>query len=129
MGKKNCFFILPLPIEEVWDRTIGLWGGNRGRVKDQQISANNIYRMLIIKHNATAISWGETYKMKLGFNPKDSMTYVNIEVSLSWGGGLQWQKPKKLMAKWAQEMGVSTVKIVKKIDKNISEILIDLSNR
>ncbi len=50
---------------------------------------------------------GETYKMKLGFNPKDSKTYVSIEISLSWGSGLQWKKPKKLMAKWAQERGVT----------------------
>ncbi len=128
MGKKYCFYILPLPLDEVWDRTLGFWGGNQGTVKDQQISTNNIFRMLTIKHNATAISWGETYKMTLGFNQKDSMTYVSIEISLSWGGGLQWQKPKKLMAKWAQDMGVSSVKLVKKIDKKISETLINLSN-
>ncbi len=123
MGSKFCSYKIPLPLNEVWSRTLTFWGGNRGTVKEKQITDNHQFGIMTIKHKATGTSWGETYKLALGYNAIDSMTYVSVEISLAWGSGLQWLKPKSLMVKWAQEMGVPPAKLVKKLDKNVSDTL------
>jgi len=128
MGSKYCYYIIPMPLLEVWNRTLSFWQGNRGIVRSQQISDNKVFRILEIKHKATATSWGEVYQMKFGFNPKNAMTYVTVRISLTWGTGPQWLKPKSLMGKWATMMGVPPMKLAKSIDSKFSDTLVELSN-
>lgn len=114
MVKKVGKYIIPLELEDVWKRTLEFWAEHRGIVIDQHLSTETGYRTLIIKHKTTAFSWGEIYKMKLGYNYDNLMTYVHIEISLAVGGGLQWLKPKSLLTKWAQSMGIPPAKLERK---------------
>jgi len=88
MKYKYCYYTIPLPLLEIWNKTLTFWQEYRGKVMDQQTSDNNIYRTLEIHHKPTATSFGEVYQITFGFNPKDSMTYVSVEISLIWGDGL-----------------------------------------
>ena len=128
MGSKYCQYIIPMPLLEVWNRTLSFWQGNRGIIRSQQISDNKVFRTLEIKHKATATSWGEVYQMKFGFSPKNAMTYVTVRISLTWGTGPQWLKPKSLMKKWATMMGVPPRRFGGFIDNRFSDTLTKLRN-
>ncbi|MFX1277285.1 MAG: hypothetical protein ACFFBP_07320 [Promethearchaeota archaeon] len=126
MGNKYGYYIIPKPLDEVWNRTLFFWENNHGNVKFEQYSKNGLFRSMIVKHNITAFSWGETYKMNFGFNPNDSMTYVSVEISLEFGYGLQWLKPQNLMKKWASKFGLPPLKLIRTIDNNFFNILTEI---
>jgi hypothetical protein len=71
---------------------------------------------------------GETYQMNFGYNPKDSMTYVNVEVSLSFGYGMQWRKPQRIMKRWANRIGTLPMNLVRTVDNNFYNILTEIKN-
>ena len=68
-----------------------------------------------------ATSIGETYEMTFGYNPSDNTTttYVSASVKYSnFGKGIPSKVPKDMMKKWASEMGITPMKLVKEIDDN-----------
>jgi hypothetical protein len=71
---------------------------------------------------------GEIYQINFGYNPKDSMTYVSVEVSLAFGYGVQWRKPQKIMKRWAHMMGTPPMNLVRNIDNRFYEILNEIRN-
>lgn len=128
MGHKFGYYTMSLPLNDVWNRTLAFWEDNGGKIKDQQFTGNEFFRTMEVKRGFSMTSNGETYQMNFGFNPKDSMTYVSIEVSLSFGYTVQWLKPQGMMKKWALEVGTPPMKLVRDIDKNFYEILTDIKN-
>ncbi|MFX1552574.1 MAG: zinc-ribbon domain-containing protein [Promethearchaeota archaeon] len=128
MGHKFGYYSIPLPLDEVWNRTLTFWTNNRGKIKDQQFENNNFFRTLAIQRGISATSYGETYQMNFGYNPKESITYVSVEISLSLGYGMAWLKPQGIMKKWALEIGTSPMKLVRSADKKFYEILNDIKN-
>ncbi len=71
---------------------------------------------------------GELYQMNFGYNPKDSMTYVSVEVSLSFGYGMQWRKPQGIMKRWANKIGTPPMSLVRTVDDRFYEILTEIRN-
>jgi hypothetical protein len=69
---------------------------------------------------------GETYQINFGFNLKDFMTYISVEVRLAFGYGIQWAKPQKIMKRWAHMIGIPPMKLVRNIDNRFYEILSEI---
>ncbi len=90
MGHKFGYYSINLPLDEVWNRTLGFWENKRGKIKDQKIMSNNLFCSLEIRRGFSMTSNGEKYQMNFGFNLQDNMTYVSVEVSLAFGNGMQW---------------------------------------
>ncbi|MFW9951789.1 MAG: hypothetical protein ACFFKA_16860, partial [Candidatus Thorarchaeota archaeon] len=79
MGHKFGYYVIKLPLEEVWNRTIAFWAYNNGIVKEEEgVSPNNLIRKLVLNHGVSMTSWGETYIMNFTYNPNDSQTYVSV---------------------------------------------------
>ncbi|MFW9936619.1 MAG: zinc ribbon domain-containing protein [Candidatus Thorarchaeota archaeon] len=66
--------------------------------------------------------------MKIGYDPNDSMTYISAEVSLSFGYGLQWLTPQKMLKQWAQSIGVVPMKLIRAQDLNFINKLNHIMN-
>ena len=115
MGHKFGYYTLKLPLEEVLNRTHSFWATNSGNINSQTISPNKLIATLIIKRDMSMMSYGETYTMKIGYNPADETTYVSVEVSLSFGYGMQWLKPQGIMKQWALELGTKPMKLERTI--------------
>ena len=90
MGHKFGYYYINLPLDEVWNRTLGFWENKRGKINDQKIMSNNLFYSLEIQRGLSMTSNGEKYQMNFGFNFKDNTTYVSVEVSLAFGNGMQW---------------------------------------
>jgi len=116
MGHKFGFYKINLPLENVLERTLNFWKENRGSILQKQQSDNNLFYHMTIKRDISAMSYGETYIMNIGYNPQDANTYVSIEVSLQFGYGMQWLKPQSIMKKWALEMGCAPMKLIRSQD-------------
>ena len=74
------------------------------------------------------MSYGETYTMKIGYNPDNKTTYVSVEVSLSFGYGMQWLKPQGIMKQWALELGTMSMKLERNIDPNFIKMFEEIQN-
>ncbi|MFX1357762.1 MAG: zinc ribbon domain-containing protein [Promethearchaeota archaeon] len=107
-----------MPLEEVLNRTFSFWNNNKGNVVSKVSSNNKLLHSLTVKRDMSLGSYGETYIIKIGYDPDDSMTYISAEVSLSFGYGLQWLTPQKLLKQWAQSIGVVPMKLIRKQDPN-----------
>ncbi len=116
MGHKFGFYKVNLPLENVLERTLNFWKENRGSITQKQQSENNLFYNLVIKRDISAMSYGETYIMNIGYNPQEAVTYVSVEVSLQFGYGMQWLKPQGIMKKWALEIGCSPMKLIRSQD-------------
>ncbi len=121
--KRYGYYAINLSLEDVWNRTLVLFENYKGKIKDQYISTNNLYRKLRIRHGFSmhiyGTSSGETYEMTFGYNPSDNTTYVSVSVKYShFGRGIPSKVPKDMMKKWAYEMGITPMKLVKEIDYN-----------
>ena len=121
--KRYGYYAININLEDVWNRTLALFEKHKGKIKDQYISTNNLYRKLRIRHalstHVYGTSMGETYEMTFGYNPSDNITYVSISVKYSnLGKGFPSKVPKDMMKKWAYEMDITPVKLVKEIDYN-----------
>ncbi|MFW9866749.1 MAG: hypothetical protein ACFFEN_11705 [Candidatus Thorarchaeota archaeon] len=121
--KRFGYYAINLPLEDVWKKTLVFFENYNSKIKDHYVSTNNLYRKLRIRH-ATSMhiygtSMGETYEMIFGYNPSDDTTYVNISAKYSnFGRGIPSKVPKDMMKKWAIEMGITPMKLVKEIDYN-----------
>ena len=121
--KRYGYYAINLSLEDVWNRTLVFFENYKGNIIDQYISTNNLYRKLRIRHDFSmhiyGTSWGETYEMTFGYNPSDNTTYVSVSVKYSnFGKGVPSKVPKDMMEKWAYEMGITPMKLVKEIDYN-----------
>jgi hypothetical protein len=116
MGHKFGFYQLKLPIERVLEKNLNFWKENRGNLTQKQHSENGLIHTMIIDRDISAMSYGEKYQMKFGYNPKEDTTYVSVEVSLKFGYGLQWLKPQGIMKDWAIEMGCAPMKLARNQD-------------
>ena len=116
MGHKFGFYKINAPLEGVLERTLNFWRDNKGSIIENQETENNLFHMLKIKRDISAMSYGETYLMNIGYNPQETTTYVSVEVSLQFGYGMQWLKPQGIMKKWAVEMGCNPMKLIRNQD-------------
>ena len=121
--KKYGYSAISLPLEDVWNKTLEFFENNKGKIKDLYVSPNNIYRKLRIRHGFSThvygTSMGETYEMIFGYNPSDDTTYVSVSAEYSnMGKGFPSKVPKDMLNKWANEMGIISMKLVKEIDNN-----------
>jgi hypothetical protein len=118
MGHKFGFYKINAPLEGVLQRTLNFWRDNRGSIVEKQESENKLFYLLRIKRDISAMSYGETYLMNIGYNSQEAMTYVSVEVNLQFGYGMQWLKPQGIMKKWAIEMGCTPMKLIRNQDPN-----------
>lgn len=121
--KRYGYFSINLPIEDVWDRTLLFFENYKGKVEEQYVSTNNLYRKLKIRHGPSmhiyGSSVGETYEVIFGYSPSETITHVCISVKYShFGKGFPSQVPKEMIKKWAFEMGIAYAKLIKEIDYN-----------
>ncbi|MHA1457237.1 MAG: hypothetical protein ACTSR5_14880 [Promethearchaeota archaeon] len=105
--KRYGYCSINISLEDAWNRTLVFFENHRGKIKDQYISTNNLYRKL------------ETYEMTFGYNPSDDTTYISVSAKYShFGKGIPSKVPKDMIKKWAYEMGITPMKLVKEIDYN-----------
>lgn len=116
MGHKFGFYKVNLPLENVLERTYRFWEENRGSIIQKQQSNNKLLHKMTIKRDISAMSYGETYVMNIGYEPQETTTYVSVEVSLQFGYGMQWLKPQAIMKKWALEMGCTPMRLIRDQD-------------
>jgi len=118
MGHKFGYYSLKMPLEEVLNRTHSFWANNGGKINSQTKSPNSLIFTLFIKRDISMMSNGETYTMKIGYNPANETTYVSVEVALSFGYGMQWLKPQGVIKRWALELGTTPMKLERTIAPN-----------
>ena len=119
--RRYGYYRINISLEDVWNRSLVFFENHKGKIKDQYLSTNNLYRKLSIRHGFSmhgyGTSMGETYEMIFGYNPSDNKTYVSVSVKYSnFGRGIPSKVPKDMMKKWVYEMGIVPMKLVKEID-------------
>jgi len=123
---KFGYYVIKSDINEVWHGTLNFWKSNRGKIVDQFISDNHLFRKLKIRHGLTLTSYGEAYNMLFGYYPSVNITFVAVDIKLVFGTGLIWLKAVEMMKKWAFEMRIEPVKLMRRsnlgFEKNINEI-------
>ncbi|NVM18649.1 MAG: zinc ribbon domain-containing protein [Candidatus Lokiarchaeota archaeon] len=128
MGHKYGYYSLKMPLEEVLSRTHSFWATNSGTINSQTTTPNKLIYTLNIKRDISMMSYGETYTMKIGYNPDNETTYVSVEVSLSFGYGMQWLKPQGKMKQWALDLGTTPMKLERTIAPNFVKMFEDIQN-
>jgi hypothetical protein len=121
-------YAINLSLEDVWNKTLVFFEKHKSKIEDRYISSNNLYRKLRMRHGFSmhlyGSSIGETYELTFGYNPYNSITYVRVSVKYSnFGRGIPSKVPKDMMKKWAHELGIIPMKLVKEIDYNFLDIL------
>ena len=117
-----------MSLEEVLSRTHLYWANNGGKINSQTKSPNSLIYTLIIQRDLSMMSYGETYTMKIGYNPADKTTYVSVEVALSFGYGMQWLKPQGVIKRWALELGTNPMKLERTIAPNYIKMFDEILN-
>ena len=128
MGNKYGYYTLEMPLEEVLGRTHSFWATNGGKINSQTTSPNKLIYTLNIKRDISMMSYGETYTMKIGYNPDNETTYVSVEISLSFGYGMQWLKPQGIMKQWALALGTPPMKLDRPIAPNFIKMFDEIQN-
>lgn len=126
MRHKFGYYVIKSDINEVWYGTLKFWNRNRGKIVDQFISDNHLFRKLKIRHGLTLTSYGEAYKLQFGYHPSANITFVAVDIKLAFGSSLIWLKAVEMMKKWAFEMRIEPVKLMRRsnlgFEKNLTEI-------
>lgn len=128
MGHKFGYYSLEMSLEEVLNRTHSFWANNSGKINSQIKSPNSLIYTLIIQRDISMMSYGETYTMKIGYNPDNATTYVSVEVALSFGYGMQWLKPQGVIKRWALELGTNPMKLERTIAPNYIKMFDEIQN-
>jgi len=128
MGHKFGYYSLEMSLEEVLSRTHSYWATNGGKINSQTKSPNSLIYTLIIQRDISMMSYGETYTMKIGYNPDNATTYVSVEVALSFGYGMQWLKPQGVIKRWALELGTNPMKLERTIAPNYIKMFAEIQN-
>jgi len=127
MPRKFGYYILNLDIDEIWSKNSMFWKSRNGKIIEQEISDNKLYRVFSFKHGMTmkiyGWSGGQTYKLKFGYFPDEKTTLVSVEVKYSiMGKGAFWKFPDEIMKEWAEIMNIEHVKFQNKKTPKILEI-------
>lgn len=132
MGKRFGYYKIQSHVNDVWDNTLAFWQKNRGKIRDQFISANTLFRELKIRHPGSihgyGANFGETYEMTFGFQPTENITYVSVKIKFTMGRGFYWVIPQDVMKKWARKIGVDPIKLTRKQDQTFSEKFNEICN-
>jgi hypothetical protein len=119
MVSKFGFFRIPITLEKVFDTTLEFWRSKNGKIIEEGNSVDTSIKILKIQRGMSLSSNGEKYMMKFKFNEYEATTYVAIEVSLSFGYGMQWLTPQKLIKKWGRQFdSYSSFNLVRNGDLN-----------
>lgn len=127
------YFMIDSHIDDVWNRTLAFWQNKKCKISEQFISVNSLFRELSVRHSFSmhpyGTSMGETYEMTFGYNPEKSVTYVSVGIKFSgFGRGFTWLVPQEMMGKWAKEMEIQPIKLMKKQNLKYLEIFNDITN-
>ena len=124
MASRYCYYEIHLPLDEVWNSTLHFWETNKGNIEHYETSPNGLYRGLVIKRSMSFTSSGERYNMMFGYDYNANLTVVSIDVQLAFGGGAQWNKPKKVIRNWARGLRLKPAPFVKKTLFGIRSVVI-----
>ena len=121
MANRFVNYVIYSHIDEVWNGTLDFWNNKNGKIRDQFISRNTLYRTLDVRRGMSVhpygTSTGQTYEMTFAYHPHEKITYVNISIKFSnFGKGFPWLVPKKLIEKWAYRMGINPMKLARNQD-------------
>ena len=125
MPKKYGYYVLNLDIDEIWSKNSMFWNNKKGKIIEQEISDNKLYRVFSYKHGFSmkiyGTSSGQTIKLNFGYLPDERSTLVLVEIQFSmFGKGAIWKFPDEVMKKWAESMNIEHVKFQ---DKKTPEFL------
>ncbi len=139
MPKKYGYYVLNLDIDEIWSKNSMFWNNKNGKIIEQEISDNKLYRVFSFKHGFSmkiyGSSGGQTFNLKFGYLPNENTTLVSVEVKFNIiGKGAVWKFPDEIMKEWAESMNIEHVKFqnnktpkMHEIDQRIDKIL-NISN-
>lgn len=127
MPKKYGYYKLNLDIDEIWSKNSMFWNNKKGKIIEQEISDNKLYRVFSFKHGFSmkiyGSSGGQTFNLKFGSLPDEKTTLVSVEVKFNIiGKGAVWKFPDEIMKKWAEFMNIEHVKFQNKITPKMLEI-------
>ncbi|MHA1473885.1 MAG: zinc ribbon domain-containing protein [Promethearchaeota archaeon] len=135
MPKKYGYYVINSDIDEIWSKNSMFWNNRNGKIIEQEISDNKLYRVFIFKHGASMkiYGWssGQTFNLKFGYLPDENATLVIVEVKFSiMGKGAVWIFPDEIMKEWAKSMNIEHIKFqnnktpkMLEIDQRIDNIL------
>ena len=103
MSNKFAFFRIPLTLEKVYTTSLEFWRSNNGKIIEEENTDDGLIKVLKIQRGISLSSNGENYVMNFKFNEYEATTYVAIDVSLSFGYGMQWLTPQKLIKQWRKQ--------------------------
>lgn len=104
MSSKFGFFRIPLTFEKVYSTSLEFWRNNNSEIIEEENTSDGLIKTLKIQRGMSLSSNGEHYTMNFKFNEYEATTYVAIEVSLSYGYGMQWLTPQKLIKQWGKQL-------------------------
>ncbi len=120
MGKRFGYYKIQAHINEVWEKTLAFCQQHKGKIRDQFISSNTLFRELKVKHNGSIRPYGstfsETYEMTLGYQPVEKFTYISVKIKFITSRGFSGKIPEEIMNKWATKIGIEPMKLARKED-------------
>ena len=132
MGKRFGYYKINSHINEVWVKTIAFCQHHSGKILDQFISSNTLYRELKVKHYGSIRPYGstisETYEMTLGYQPVEKITYVSVKVKFITSRGFSGRIPQEILNKWASKIGIEPIKLARKEDLAFMEKFNEICN-
>ncbi len=131
MPNRYTCFVIPEPIDEVWDKTLAFWKENRGEIKDKKATGDLSYRELTVRHKASmkayGFSSGEKYHMKFGYDREKHLTYAVVIGKFNlFGRGFVWKFPEELIKRWTEYIGVQPAKMSTKAKGAFAEVQAEL---
>ena len=132
MGKRFGNYKINWHINDVWDNTLTFWQNHRGKIRDQFISSNTLYRELKVKHGGSIRPYGstisETYEITFGYHPYERITYISVKAKFIIARGFSGMVPQEIMKKWARQIGIEPIKLTRKEDQAFSEKFNEICN-
>jgi hypothetical protein len=97
-------FVVNMPMDDAWMRTFDFWKNQKVRTKPPAMEnlADGSRRMMI-EQLMSFTSNGQTYQ--LVFKPGPGETIIHVWVGLTFGWGMQWQKPLTVVKDLARFLG------------------------
>ena len=125
MGKRFGIYKVNSHINDVWDKTLTFCQDHRGKIRDQFISSNTLYRELKVKHGGSLRPYGstisETYEITFGYHPYERITYISVKIKFISARGFSGLVPQEIMKKWARQIGIEPIKLTRKEDQTFQE--------
>ena len=132
MGRRFANFKIESHINDVWNKTLEFCKTHRCKILDQFVSSNTLFRELKVKHNGTLRPYGstisETYEMRLGYQPAENYTYVNVKVKFITARGFSGRISQENMDRWARYIDTKPIKLTRKDDQPFLEKFNEICN-